>query len=239
MIAETGQFVTFGASHGAAAAVIAAVGIGVILLAKLSRSAKLTRWVGWIMAAALLANELTYLACSYATKSWPDFLRYSLPLHICGVGAYLTVWVLASGNRRAFEVAYIWGIGGALQALVTPNIVLDWPSYWYVTFFITHGGIVIGVLYAAIVMGVRPRRGVILRVFVITNVFMVFVAGMDWLLEANYMFLCQRPHGDTPLFFLPWPWYLLFMEVVGVALGCLVCLPFWLTRGRSARQPAA
>ncbi len=231
-----GQFQTFGSSHWVAIAMVVAAAVVAALIGRASTSTRVVRGLAWAIAAGLVVNELVYLYMSLVTKPWVEFLQKALPLHICGAGVFLTAWVLVRRSQRGFEIAYFWGMAGTVQAILTPNLPHAFPSYWYFQYFVGHGGIVVGVLYAAIVMGLRPQRGAMLRAFIATNVLMGVVGLTDWALGANYMFLCQPPRGESPFFFLPWPWYILFLEFFGVLLGLLVYSPFWLARRLRTRR---
>ena len=222
-------FETFGPAHVAAMAATAALAAGLPAWARKARSEKLTRSIGRLLTLILVANELAYYVHGLATVSPGDFVRDRLPLHVCDVAVYLIAWVLWRGGRRIFEVAYYWGLGGTLQAVLTPNILAGFPSYEFFRFFINHGGIVVAVLYAALALHMRPGRGSVFRLLVITNVYMLFVAAVNGLVGSNYMFLCKPPAGASPFFFLPWPWYIAFLEVAAVALMLLLYLPFPLT----------
>ena len=232
-------FRTFGAPHVAALAVAAAAALGLAAWARKARSRKLTRAIACVVAAVLIANELAHYAYGLATVSTYEFVRDKLPLHVCGVAVYLTAWVLVRGRgRHAFEVAYYWGLGGTLQALLTPNLHVDFPHYRFFQFFITHGGIVVGVAFATLALRMRPGRGSVLRVVVISNVYMLLVAGVNVLIGSNYMFLCEPPMGASPFFFLPWPWYIGVLELAALAFVLLLYLPFYLADRARRRQHA-
>jgi hypothetical integral membrane protein (TIGR02206 family) len=228
-------FESFGLSHFAAMAVIAALAVGLPAWARRAASQRLTRALAWSIAAVLVLNELVYYAHGLATMSLLDFARERLPVHVCDVAVYLIAWALCRGGRRIYELAYYWGLGGTTQAILTPNIVEASPSYEYFRFFVNHGGIVIGVLFATLALRLRPSRASVLRVIVISNLYLLFAAAVNGALGANYMFLCKPPVGASPFFFLPWPWYIVFLELVGIAMVLLLYLPFFLRdrlRGR-------
>ena len=238
-------FQTFGPPHWVAMALTVAVSVALPVWARKARSETLTRGIALGIAVVLVVNELVYYAYGLAVSSIGDFLRFYLPIHVCGAAVFLTAWVLWRRSQFAYDVAYFWGLAGTFQAVLTPDLTKGFPAYRFFEFFINHGAIVVGVLYATWALRMRPSRGAWWRTFAITNLYMVFVAGADWLLGANYMFLRERPVGESPFFFLPWPWYILFMEPVGLGLIVLLVLPFTLTdalRGRSGKgllpQPA-
>jgi len=239
LLAETSNpFVPFGAAHVGVMVLTVGVAVGLSAGARLSRSAALTRWVGLAIAVVLVGNELIYMGVGLVTMPAETFAREFLPIHICGAAVYLTAWVLWRPTRWVYELAYFWALAGTAQAILTPDLEDGYGSYWFTQYFITHGGIVIGVLYATWALRLRPGRGAVLRVFVLTNVYMLFVALIDWLLEANYMFLREPPAGQSPFFFLPWPWYILFIEGVAVVMVLLLYLPFAAgNRRRRRRDP--
>ena len=239
ILAETVRsFETFGPSHVAVIALTVIVGAALPVWARMAKSQKTARGICWAVAMGLLVNEFVYYGQGLATRTMIDFARNCLPIHVCGAAIYLTAWALLKRGQRVYEIAYFWGLGGTVQALLTPNIVDDFPAYWFVQYFITHGGIVAGVLFATFGLKMRPRRGAVLRAFVITNLYTGFVAGVDWLLGANYMFLCSPPVGKSPFFFLPWPWYILFLEAVGLGFLLLLYLPFVLSDRLRRRSSA-
>lgn len=242
MLAAAGEFQSFGASHVVAMGVIAAAAITIPTVGALVRSKRLVRGLARFIAAALVLEWVVYIVVSLSAKNWTVFYQKALPLHICGAGIFLTAWVLVTGRQRSFEIAYFWGIAGTLQAILTPDLQVAYPSYWFFTYFFTHGAIVVGVLYAVVAMKLRLQRGALWRGFVVTNLFMVVVGLADWLLGANYMFLRHAPRGESPFFFLPWPWYILFIEGVGLAIAAALAAPFWIADWRTRRaagQPAA
>jgi len=51
-----------------------------------------------------------------------------LPLQLCDWAMAVIIVALWTGNRRWLEVAYFWGIGGTLQAIITPNLRYGFPT---------------------------------------------------------------------------------------------------------------
>ena len=230
MMAATG-FQTFGLPHIAAMALTVAATVGLSLWVRKSDSTRRTRAACWAIAALLVVNELVYRVHALVAYPMGEFLREYLPVHICGVAAFLTAWVLLRrSGGLAFEIAYFWGLAGTVQATLTPELLEPFPTYWFFRYFIAHSGIIVGVLFATWGLRMRPKPGAIWRTFAVSNAYMALVALVDWLLGANYMFLCQPPDGVSPFFFLPWPWYVVFLEAVALAMVALLYLPFYVGR---------
>jgi hypothetical integral membrane protein (TIGR02206 family) len=232
VMAATG-FQTFGLPHLAVMGLTVAAAVGLSVWVRQADSPRLTRAVCRSIAGLLVANELVYRIHALVAYPADEFLREYLPVHVCGVGAFLTAWVLLRrGGGLAFEIAYFWGLVGTVQATLTPELLEPFPTYWFFRYFIAHCGIIVGVLVATWGLRMRPGPGAIWRAFAVSNAYMAFVALIDWLLGANYMFLCRPPDGVSPFFFLPWPWYIAFLEAVGLALIALLYLPFYVRRRR-------
>lgn len=233
-------FATFGPVHLAVIAVVVLMAVGLPLWAR--RSARVRLALRWVLGVLVPANEIVLWGYVLATLSPAVLLTGFLPLHVCPAAAFLIAWTLWRRTQWTYELAYYWGLTGTVQGLATPNLQGDdFASYWFVQFFISHGGTVTAVLLATVAMGLRPRRGSWWCVWLWTNVYAAGVAVLTWLLgpEANYMFLRRPPGGASPFFFLPWPWYILFLEAVALALFALAYLPpALLDRGRRRRVAA-
>ena len=66
-------------------------------------------------------------------------LAPTLPLHLCNAAVFLTAFVLIRRSYAAYEVMYFWCLGGSVPALLTPDLLLGFPSLAYLTFFFSHG----------------------------------------------------------------------------------------------------
>ena len=71
---------------------------------------------------------------------------------------------------------------------------------------------------------------------VITVAYVFLVGAIDAYTGANYMYLRSKPPASLLDLLGPWPWYLGWAGVVGVALLFVLDAPFrWLRRRESAR----
>jgi uncharacterized membrane protein YwaF len=60
-----------------------------------------------------------------------------------------------------------------------------------------------------------------------THLYIVVIGSINMLLGSNYMFLSGKPSMVTLLDVLgPWPWYLAWIEVIGLAVIGVLYLPF-------------
>src|SRR5205814_9744357 len=73
-----------------------------------------------VLSAVLVLNYVDYLIIirSRGITTWHQML----PIQLCDWGMVVVIVAMCTGNQRSFEVAYFWGIGGTLQAVLTPNL---------------------------------------------------------------------------------------------------------------------
>lgn len=162
-------------------------------------------------------------------------LEQSLPLQLCSISYILTIVILLFPFYRIYEFLYFAGAGGAIQALLTPAAILSgFPHFTYFYFFIGHGAIVWVALYMTWVHGYRPTWRSIWRVLLIMNGLLAVIIPVNWITGGNYLFVAEKPSGDTLLNYLgPWPWYLLSLEGVAVIIFIFMYLPFLLRRSNT------
>jgi hypothetical integral membrane protein (TIGR02206 family) len=102
------------------------------------------------------------------------------------------------------------------------------PHPLAVTFFTAHTIEIVGVLYAVIVLKMRPYWSSIPRVFMVTLALAIIVFPINYIHpDANYMFLKFAPVGGSLIDFLgPWPWYILSLTGVAIVFFVIAYLPY-------------
>ena len=154
-------------------------------------------------------------------------LKDSLPLHLCDVAVLLSAIMLLTKNKYLFEITYFWGLGGSLLAILTPDITESFPHFNFINYFLSHGGIITCVLFMVIIENYKVNLKSVFRVFLITNIYMLFIAGVNLILKSNYLYICRKPVNPTLMDLLgPWPWYVLSLEGVSITVFLILFLPF-------------
>lgn len=149
----------------------------------------------------------------YLTGKWE--VSYSLPLELCSLSLYASIILLWTNNLRLYPFVFFAGIGGATQALLTPDLALGFPHFRYFQFFYIHGGIIFTALYFTWIKGERPTFLKMIKTIVVLNVIAAFVYIVNRLVDGNYMFLRMKPQKGSLLDYLgAYPYYLLSLEVV-------------------------
>jgi hypothetical integral membrane protein (TIGR02206 family) len=193
------------------------------------------RAVRYGLAGLLLANWIGYEVNRAGVGQFDA--AHALPMQLCDWAMFAVIGALVTLRRGVYEVAYFWGLAGTLQAILTPNLREGFPSLWFISFFVAHSGIVVGVLYLTAVEGLRPRGWAIARVMLWSEVYLGLALMVNSWTGANYGFLSHRPFGHSLLDYLSdnHGVYILEMNMLAVGFYLVLYLPFWVRdfiRGR-------
>lgn len=200
---------------------IVVLGLVVVLPVALSIAARrggerTTNIICITFATVMFANAAVHWVYRIAEVGGAEFVQRHLPLHICGIAALALAVTLIFRNRHTFEIVYFWGLAGTRNALATPQLEVAFPHYRFFQFFIAHGGIVAGALFAVWGLRMRPTFASLGRAFGWLLALTCALLVINPLLESSYMFLREPPVSASPFFFAPWPYYI--PVLVGVAL---------------------
>ncbi len=188
-----------------------------------TRASKGIRYGIWI---TLYVVEVSWHVWNLSVGTWT--IQQHLPLWVCSALIWLSPLILIKKNQIAYEFMYFFGLAGAVQAILTPDLGLyNFPHYRFFQVFVTHGLLFITALYMTVVEKMRPTWRSLVRVLISMNIYWLLVAGVNALIGSNYLY--TRSKLDTPSLLDvlgPYPWYLLVIEAIGIMLCVLMMLPF-------------
>ncbi len=218
---EDAPFVLFDAGHIGALLISLLLIAAIVVWRKQLRSAGLNRRIRLGMVGLLLSFEVTLQLWYGYLGEWS--VVWALPLQLCSVTLPLSAWMLWTRSYRLYELMFFWGIGGALQALVTPSLDFAFPHVRFIHFFAAHAAIIAAAVWMTAVEGYRPRFASVGRAMLWLNVFAGIVFLVNAGTGANYMFLARKP-GTASLLdvLLPWPWYIVQLELIALVLFVLM-----------------
>ncbi|MHA7963800.1 YwaF family protein [Paenibacillus sp. CAU 1782] len=214
------MFQLFSGAHYAALAATVIVLLAIVVGRRALRSPRADGIFRKGLAALLLLCEIS-LQLSYVLEgSWG---AGSLPFQLCSLTLLLSALLLLTGWKSLFPVIVFLGMLGALQALLTPNLDETFPQFRYFHFFIAHIGIMATAVYAVAVRQYRPTLRSAAAALIWLHILAVPAAIVNMLTgTTNFMFLARKPSTASLLDALaPWPWYLLQLELVAIAM-CLL-----------------
>jgi hypothetical integral membrane protein (TIGR02206 family) len=237
-------FVLFNTPHLIALGIVLAINVALLWWGRRfpERWRRPTRYA---LAALLVIDELLWHGWNVYIGEWT--IQTMLPLHLCSVFVWLNAVMLVFKAYSIYEVAYLLGIAGALQALLTPDAgQYGFPHFRAFQVMISHGAIITSAVYMTAVEGYRPKLKSIWRVLGIANLYMLGVFFLNLAIGSNYLFIAHKPETASLLDVLPpWPWYIIHIEVIGWVMVGLLYLPFLIrdlyTRrsAKTSRQLAA
>ncbi|NLK97383.1 MAG: TIGR02206 family membrane protein [Epulopiscium sp.] len=189
------------------------------------REDRINQYIRYTMGTILLIQQSLLYLWYHANGLWS--FAVSLPLNLCEAAVILCIVLLFTQSKWVYEVLYFWAMCGVLSAIITPDLGYNFPHFMFYHFFITHGLVVIAVLFMTFVNRYRPQRNSIGKVLIITNLYMIFVAFVNIFTGGNYLFLRQKPSAFSIMDYLgPWPWYILSLEGIALIGFILAYLPF-------------
>lgn len=218
------SFEHFGLSHLVALAVTV---LGAFFLVRLMRSGVMSevkvgvRYVlgGLLIFAVLMDPVLSFWRWGVGDTGWRIFWNSALPLYLCDVVSVVAALALFTGNYKLVEVAYLWGLAGTTQGLLTPTLGYDWDTLEYYNFFLQHGGVPIAAVILVWGMGIQPRKGAFRRIVIWSWVYMAVVMVINALIDQNYGFLSGKPDTATMFDYMGgYPYYLITLQVIAFSL---------------------
>ena len=218
------------AEHVGAVVAIAVVTAVLVALARL-RPGPWTGAAARGLAVVLVAAEVgwwIYLVASHANKAE---LVYALPFQLCDAAIFVSAFALWFRSQLLVEITYFWGLAGTIQAIFTPDLPQHFPSFPFIQYYVAHGGVVAAALLLVVGLGQWPRRSAVTWIVPITIAYAAFVGLLDAITGADYLYLRAKPASATLLDLMgPWPWYIIWAALIGVALFLILDTPFRLMR---------
>ena len=219
-------FRPYGLAHLVVIALTISVPFVLAAFVRKSRWPRTERIIAGLFALLLLFNYVGFEIYLASTEglSW----QKALPFQLCDWAMVAITVALLTGRERWLEVAYFWGIGGTLQAIVTPDLKYAFPDVHFLTFFIAHSGIVVAIAFMMIVRKFRPHWISIVRVFAWSELYFLVTITVDLLTGENYGYLLHKPAAASLLDALSGHRvvYILQMHLLALAFYFVLYLPF-------------
>lgn len=235
---QTTPFYQWSLSHFAALFVSLLAIIFIPWYSKNYLNEKQQHWLGSfigisITGSLVIWNLLNYLAGTYS-------LQEDLPLQLCRFSNLTIFLVMVYKRQWWFELLYFWALGGMLQASITPDLQENFPHFLYIRYWIGHTGMILAIVYASVVYGMRPQVKHIWKAMIGINVFLVLAAIVNYALGANYFWICGKPPSASILDYLgPWPYYVFFAEFVALANFVAAYIPWWIIDALNKNEKSA
>ena len=202
--------------------------VAVAMLATLWLPHRFPAWpwraAGVVLGVALVVCEVSWWVKLLGQRPWQA--ATGLPFQLCDLTAWVAAAALFWRRDVLAELTWFWGVGGAIPALFLPIRGGGWPSWFYVEYYVLHGGLIVAALLFAGAYHLRLRRHSVRRAIAITSLLAIAMGIVDAFGNANYLYLRAVPAVAGPLLrFAVWPWYLPALVTVGVLAIVLLGWP--------------
>lgn len=186
---------------------------------------KAIHYLGWLVSLTVITFHLYRIGFdNYNFKT-------DLPLYLCSLMALLIPIFTYYRKYWMFEVLVFWIIGGTLQAIITPDITNGFPSFDYFRYWIAHLGLLSIIFHFIFVLKMKPKLKSVFKSFLALQVYVVLMIFINYLLDANYFYLNEKPKSASLLdYFGEWPYYILVAQLIIIPLFLLIYLPFRLKK---------
>ncbi len=246
------EFVFLSPAHLAALAAVLVLCVAVPWAVRRAKSDTVRDRVGFAIVLVLYVHEVVYEVYWFAIGAWT--VGNGLLLHMCALALMFlpVLYFSRDGFPRQvlFELLFFFGLGGAMQALFTPDIGMHgFPELKYFDYFISHGTIVLGLVYAAVAYRLELTWKSWIRISVGTIGLSLAMFGMNQLFRlippyevGNYFIMGYPPPTGSVIdvfasIFGPAPRYLVGLTGMGIVLLGILYLPYPI--GRALRRRAA
>jgi len=234
------EFILFGTTHLLTLIIIFVVSFGFAYFAKSNYSEQSYLSFENFFGCLLIANELfkPLVLTTFGDYRWTN----TVPLHMCHISSYATGLFLLTREKRFFDFAYFWGLGGGTMALLTPDIQFTFPDLDFITLFFGHGILFFGIIYIAITLKQEITFSSLVNAMKYPLYMLPFIyllnLGINQIADPNYppnlWYLMHPPGGASlmdlfpPLFQNP-PWHIIpTMPLAGI-IFLLLYIPFYLS----------
>ncbi len=236
VIDNYGRFETFGNSHLLALLIVLLFWISLLILFSRIKTEKGKRISRYLIAGALFLTHMIWYGWWIGILGRTYDMIDHLPFELCSMNSFVGIFMLLTKphskiSRWLFDITYFWTLGGALQTLITPDIVYDFPHFALLQSFAHHSVEVLAVLYAIFIMKYVITIKSFLRFAVITNAYLVLMYFFNMIFGTNYLHLNHAPPNPSiydiliNIFGQP-PMHIIGLEILGALLGLLLYAPW-------------
>ena len=128
-------------------------------------------------------------------------------------------------SNSLFNCTYIFGFA-AFQSILTVALTGVYTFGDILALHLQHSLIILNIIWLIIVFGYRFSLRGILESMIVINILAMIIGIVNYILDANYMFLCIPPAVNNPLIIGEWPFYILSFEILFLVFGFILLLPF-------------
>ena len=162
----------------------------------------------------LLEIIFTNVYLSVVQESWT--MQNNLPLSLCRASIILCALALITKNKGLVIWASYLGISGGLESILTPDLSYGMSPYTLIDYYFVHGIMIFIPILLIYLLGIRLDKTSSFKAFLYGNVMLLIIFPINYLINANYMYLRFKPDVGNPLLIGNWPWYIIGFEIAAI-----------------------
>ena len=192
-----------------------------LILAKfLNRTQKIqvTYLIGVIMILDFITENGGYIM----SGTWD--VQYNLPIQLCGISSLICcVLPFVKKKDRLFQFVYYTGVIGGIMAILTPQMnYFDGSLRYYLNYYVSHSLIITLPIFMFLHLDLKLPKLSWFKIWIHLNILMAIIMPINFLLDANYMYVNDAPEVSNPLVIGEWPYYLLIWEPLVMIIAYLI-----------------
>jgi len=164
--------------------------------------------LGWFLIIIFVVSNII----SYKNGSWNP--QDNLPFQICYISYLIGIVLLFTKKQWMFEWMYFIGIIGGVYALLTPILTIGNTNWFYFEFYFLHSSIILVPLVLLTDKGMKIRVDSWWKTMLRLQIPILILLPLNFILDANYMFLAEKPIVDNLFLIGEWPFYLIIINFI-------------------------
>ena len=143
---------------------------------------------------------LLFFELSYHIHNW-TYPRFSVPLNICSFALFMSVYLLATNNKRIFKYVFFFGTLGGILALVLPTTLgYTYYNFRYYHFWFVHSLLIAVPLYYYSGYNYKVNYRDLLHVYSTVVLATIPIFLFNSLFNTNYWFINEIPDNVSTFF---------------------------------------
>lgn len=221
-------FSSGGTSHKLAVAVLLVGALVLVWVGRANRGTATAVLVGRLLAVAIMTFTVPLQILYFTPAYWS--LERTLPLQLCDLAWMAGVLGLWTHRWWAVALTYYWGLTLTTQAIITPDLVAEFPDPVFILFWAMHLMVVWSAVYLTWGLGLAPDWRGYRAALAATAVWALTVFLINIAAGTNYGYLNAKPASASVLDLLgDWPWYV-FAEIAIIAVVWALLTWPWVAR---------
>lgn len=231
------RFSAFDTSHQVVLAVLLAGALLLVWVGRANRGTESGVLVGKLLAVAIMTFTVPLQILYLTPEYWS--LERTLPLQLCDLAWMVAVVGLWTHRWWAIALTYYWGLTLTTQAIITPDLVAQFPDPVFILFWAMHSTVVWAAVYLTWGLGLTPDWRSYRAALVGTGAWAATVFLINLSAGTNFGYLNAKPASASVLDLLgDWPWYVLAEIAIVAVVWAVVTWPWVALHARRSPQGA-